>query len=227
MRRLIEIVAAIALSSLPVAALCQEPPSQVEQPVWMISPPTAALPARFRGEDYRSNVRLVCTVSQDALTACQPSEVAPESFLQAAQRAASFARIASLDGQGEPTNGRQVSVTVGFPIPVMLETPTQPVNLVGRPVWRDRPSQEDIATAYPSQARDQGITGNVFLECTVGDDGRLHSCRSIGTSGEGFHAEFAAAALTLASRFRVGRNDADGQATTGKIVRASVAFRLQ
>ena len=113
------------------------------------------------------------------------------------------------------------------PIPVRLEAPTQPANLVARPVWLASPTQDDIAAAFPAQAREQGITGNVYLECTVGNDGSLNSCRSNGTAAGGFHHEFELAALTLSSQFRLDRNDLDGQSTAGRIVRPSVVFRLQ
>lgn len=83
--------------------------------------------------------------------------------------------------------------------------------------WARRPSMDEIAAAYPTQALAAGVSGDATVQCQVGRDGLLSAC-SVRSETPG-ELGFGEAALSLVPRFRaqVGADHAEG---------ATLSFRL-
>lgn len=196
----------------------------ISNPLWVTRPPVATVPERFPMSDYRMRVDLTCSVEGGLLRACEPTEETPEAFLVAARNAAQTARLEPLDGGGAPTEGREINVSIGFPMLVSTDPhPSAPnPNIITSPVWLSRPSESDRARNFPEAAIAAGVTsGRVLIDCLVGGDGRL-SCNVFSDTPSG--VGFGAAALRVASGFRMAGRDAAGEPTAGKRWRGAIPF---
>lgn len=223
MRRSAIVALCIAVAS---AAYAQEddPGSAISNPLWITRPSVATVPERFSISDYRMRVDLRCRVEGGVLRACEPVEETPEAFLVAARNAADTARLEPLDGGGTPTEGREITVSIGFPMLVSTDPhPSAPnPNIIRSPVWLSRPSESDRARNFPEAAIAAGVTsGRVLIDCLVGGDGRL-SCNVFSETPPG--VGFGAAALRVASGFRMADRDAAGEPTAGKRWRGAIPF---
>lgn len=94
--------------------------------------------------------------------------------------------------------------------------------LLERPRWLQRPDARVIAAWYPSVARDQGIEGQVELDCLIEDGGTLRC--AIATENPGGYG-FGRAALVLASMLRIAGH-IDGVVTQGRRIRQRMSFAL-
>lgn len=212
----------------PVSAYSQ-PSSAVQMPisnpVWLVRPPTT-LPSSFRGEDYRPTVQLDCRVVGETLANCRAVEPTPESFLRAALDAASAARIASQDGSGQLTDGREIVVRIGFAIPVAIDPPPAPPSLrrLTDVVWLEQPDAEDFARLYPPRAWQEGVSGQVTLDCIVSGGGHL-SCLITAEDPVGF--DFGAATLRLSREWRVAPVTSSGEATAGGRIGRTIRWRTE
>jgi TonB family protein len=67
--------------------------------------------------------------------------------------------------------------------------------------WLERPRVSDVTAAYPRRAQMQGLGGAAELECRLSEKAALRDCRVFAEAplGQGFGA----AALTMASKFRL------------------------
>lgn len=196
----------------------------ISNPLWITRPPVATAPERFPTSDYRMRVDLTCRVEGGVLRACEAVEETPEAFLVAARNAAETARIEPLDGGGRPTEGREINVSIGFPMLVSTDPhPSTPnPNVIRSPVWLSQPSEADRARNFPEAAIAAGVaSGRVLIECLVGGDGRL-SCNVVSETPSG--VGFGAAALRVASGFRMADRDAAGEPTAGKRWRGAIPF---
>jgi len=217
-------LALAVLATAPVAGRAQGARDRIDDPVWLLAPPTAVLPqGGFPLNDYRGSLELICRVAGDRLANCRSVEPSPpQEMLDAAIAAAQLARIASTDSAGRATADRDVLVEISFPLIVMDSPPAQPQPsvLIGV-IWLQRPNAEQFAQYYPPAAGQQRLGGNATLECLVDATGHL-SCRVISEAPEGLG--FGEAALRLSQFFQAGDKTSAGVATSGGRVRVNLTF---
>jgi protein TonB len=108
---------------------------------------------------------------------------------------------------------------VPVPEPAPAATP-----LINDPVWLRRPSGQEAADLYPSQAQEDNVEGEASIDCAVSGDGRLYDCAVVSEhpAGKGFGR----ATLSLTSRFRMRSTTESGHAVAGHRVRVPVRWRL-
>lgn len=96
--------------------------------------------------------------------------------------------------------------------------------MVTQPDWIEQPSGSDLADAYPKVAEARSIEGEATISCKVDASGSLRACIAVSESPKGYG--FGAAALAMASRFRMSPMLINGQAVDdGKII-IPISFRL-
>jgi protein TonB len=102
--------------------------------------------------------------------------------------------------------------------------PAPHVARIQAPTWIRLPTGDDLASVYPERARQWGVGGLVRLRCRVTADGFLESCNVLdeAPSGKGFGA----AALRLASKFRMTSKASDGEPVGGAVVIIPIRFTL-
>lgn len=101
--------------------------------------------------------------------------------------------------------------------------PATASSLIGRPDWRQRPTANDVARAYPLRARRQHIDGRATIRCLVKADGRLEQCEVLSESPVDYG--FGAAAVELGRRFVMKKTTRDGAPVTGAVVMIPIVFR--
>jgi TonB family protein len=92
------------------------------------------------------------------------------------------------------------------------------------PVWTRRPTSTALVSAYPSQAADRGVSGQVTLDCGIFGTGAL-ACTVASESPS--KMGFGRAALAVANGFRAAPTTASGEPTAGKRVRVPISFKAQ
>lgn len=202
-------------------ALSERP---IENPVWLTRPPIAELPNPVSGPIHL-NVPLRCQVADGVLAACVAAEPVPEAFVSSAIRAASAARVAALDADGQATEGREITVQIGFPIPVAIDPPPAPPSLsvLTGLIWLEQPDGHDFLRLYPSRAQREHVEGRVTLDCLVNAGGRL-SCTVV--SEEPREYGFGEATLQISREFRLAPQTRDGVPTAGGRVRRTIRWVL-
>jgi hypothetical protein len=221
MRPVWAVALATAVALIGVATAQEAVP--ITDPVWVAEPARAQFRYPFSTSEYRTQVPLQCWVAGEALTECRAVELTPENFLGAAIEAASSARIAALDGDGAPTDGRAIAVTIRFPaMPIPIAVSPPPASITQRtivnPVWLQEPTPTDFERFHPANAL-RGAT--IPLHCLVAVDGRL-SC-SI-TRREGEDTAFDQAALRVSMRYRMAAEDGEGLRTVGARISLAITF---
>lgn len=123
------------------------------------------------------------------------------------------------------TEGREIIVPIGFPLPVAIDPPPAPPSphVLVNPTWLERPGVQDFARYYPRDAYASGLEGRATLDCLVATGGLL-VCTVVSESPEGAH--FGDAAIRLSRHFRIAPTTTDGTPTTGGRVRVPISFRL-
>jgi TonB family protein len=96
---------------------------------------------------------------------------------------------------------------------------------ISDPVWLQRPTDDQLAAAYPDQAEHLGLDGEATLDCTVRADGRLTGCVVLNETPA--KRGFARAALKLSSHMRVARLTKAGAPTAGRLLRVPIRWRLE
>ena len=84
------------------------------------------------------------------------------------------------------------------------------------------PTGHDIGRYYPTHAARMGIGGKVVLRCVVGDDGSMHDCTVASETPR--DEDFGAAAMKVATLFRMKPTTRDGVATAGETVVIPLRF---
>jgi TonB family protein len=82
-------------------------------------------------------------------------------------------------------------------------------------------AQQALRLFYPAAAQEQGIGGQVTVECLVGEDGRL-TCEAIEETPA--NMGFGAAALRMVEDWRIAPRTRDGVPTAGGRVRRTFVF---
>jgi protein TonB len=101
----------------------------------------------------------------------------------------------------------------------------QPAPGITPPQWLERPTGQDFARAYPSDALRQGVEARVVIACTVDGEGRLQDCTVASEDPPGFG--FDVAALEISREFRMSQTMENGASTEGGTVRIPLTFRLR
>jgi len=110
---------------------------------------------------------------------------------------------------------------IAFAAAVLMQAPSE-AELRNSPHWVRLPTAAEVAGAYPPAARAKKVVGDVTLACTLDADGWLRACKvaSETPAGQGFGA----AALTLASAFRMSPLTASGESVEGRPIEAPIRF---
>lgn len=88
--------------------------------------------------------------------------------------------------------------------------------------WRYRPRHKEAAKLWPIRAADYLTEGYAVALCTVTAEGGLASCRSVAEAPPGEH--FGAAAVKIASLFKIKPVTTQGRVTDGATVRVPIRF---
>ena len=102
-------------------------------------------------------------------------------------------------------------------------TDTAPPRAI-KPVWVQKPTLGELMSVYPHSALDNAKMGMVVIDCRVATDGTLGGC-TVESQPRGKYG-FGEAGLTLAARFRMAAQDADGRPTAGAGVRIPILFKI-
>ena len=88
--------------------------------------------------------------------------------------------------------------------------------------WIEKPSDEEIAAAFPDEARAADATGRAVVQCVISAGGEPSGCsvQSESPAGDGFGQ----AALNLARKFRFKAKTVNGAAVDGGMATISVRF---
>lgn len=89
--------------------------------------------------------------------------------------------------------------------------------------WSEAPTFADMAAAYPSRAREEGIGGRAMLACRMDRDGRLTGCSVAASSPVGYGFDRAAKALAKKFAYPV-TTDEDRKAVREVIVHLPITF---
>lgn len=90
------------------------------------------------------------------------------------------------------------------------------------PVWEKAPDRADWAKAYPTQAAQAGVSGDVKMRCAATESGLLQNCAVISETPTG--RGFGAAALSLATGMELKPSTADGKPVAGRSFIVPVKF---
>jgi TonB family protein len=101
-------------------------------------------------------------------------------------------------------------------------TPPAPAAQDNAPRWLTRPSDADLARAYPRPARMRGQGGRAVMQCKVTATGRLTACELVSEEPAG--AGFGRALLSMAPSFSMTPNLPDGRSVEGRSI--SIPFRF-
>lgn len=224
------IAAALASPGLAQEGSVSEPAAAavaadvIARPVWEQRPAAGLIPAGVAVREIRIGASLRCKVRGGSLVDCRPVDSVPQVYLDAAVRSASGARLAATDADGQPTEGREIVVNIGFPIPVAIDPPPAPpvTRLLTGVEWSERPTAENYRQYYPQEALAQSASGTIMLDCLVSGDGRI-SCAVL--SEDPPNMGFGVAALRIARHFRMAAETQSGERTAGGRARVPITFQ--
>lgn len=165
-----------------------------------------AWPAAARRVGLEGSASLRCVIDRDG-------RARDCTVLSESQRGMGFGRAAldlSLLLRAEPGRDRDGN-PVPFSIPLSfdfkcgdlcerLDTNALRLPLAVRVAWASAPTLWDVKDAYPPAAWEQGVSGEVVLDCTLQSNGTLSRCRVDSEAPTGYG--FATAAMQLAAGFR-------------------------
>lgn len=100
--------------------------------------------------------------------------------------------------------------------------PPTPPQTITDPQWKTRPTAADIQRVYPLDARRNGTSGSVTLNCMVEDEGGLRPCAV--TSETPARMGFGEAALKAAPLYQMPTQTAEGRPTRGASVSVTINF---
>lgn len=95
-----------------------------------------------------------------------------------------------------------------------------PASTEDMPGWSKTPSSAEMAAAYPAEAKAANFASSAVIECTVTNEGGLTDCVTVTEGAPGFGA----AALAVASGFRMPTKSPSGASTAGRTVRFPIQW---
>ncbi len=110
---------------------------------------------------------------------------------------------------GLPTAGAHIRAPVSFRLQERVVS-AQRITSVETPDWAEKPSGTQVYAAYPGKALRLEKSGRVDLSCLVQSDGHVNQCTVIKEDPMGY--SFGAAALSMASDFKMKPMRVDGEA---------------
>ena len=184
-----------------------KPLTDITQAEWLHRPSVQDMMAFWPAGARNQNGRVVmqCIVAaQGTLDGCVVRSETPPGlgFGAAAVAMSKLFLMRPPMRDGVPIEGAEVSIPINFrgeggspnppvgTIPVMHDAP-----------WIAAPTADQLAQAFPGQARGVAPAGHVVLRCTVRSDGALINCDSVEETPTG--KGFAAAARSLSREFRL------------------------
>lgn len=187
---------------------------------WDLAPTRAEVAAAFPSGVTESGYAMMdCVLGLDStLSRCSVQQESPsgKSFGRAALSLAGRfqAGLKAIDGQ--PVAGAHVLVTVRF------DAPGAPDPGISRQLeWSGQPGAGDLV--FPAAARAGGIrSGKGVIDCQIAPTGFLADCRVAEESPAGLG--FGAAALALASKFRVNPWNAEGRTPEGRRIKLPIGY---
>jgi protein TonB len=118
-----------------------------------------------------------------------------------------------------------IATTVVTPTVVpTMPPPTLGPKQIRNPTWLARPTAEQLTQFYPPRPLDEGLSGQVNLDCLVTATGQLTRCTTSGETPAG--RGFAEAALKASRIFRMSPKTEDGQPVDGGTVHIPMRFAV-
>jgi hypothetical protein len=211
------VAGAIALTA---GAICSAAFAADPAPVWTEAPSiadvAAAYPPKARAANVSGHAELTCEVGRDRyLRDCEPLAEKPYgyAFGAAARKLAEKLKVADSN-----LIGQNIFVPVSFDASVFAGSA-----YVARPAWVALPTLFEFQLSFPKT--DNGLNHiRIVLGCTVEKAGDLGDCTVIEEEPPG--QGYGAAALALASEFRVSPWGADGEPAVGAHVQVPIRYEL-
>jgi TonB family protein len=205
-----------------------ETPAAITQPEWVTLPSPDLLQRYYPAEAAKNRIEgramVRCTVTAEGrLAECAVVEESPPNagFGQAAINLSSSFRMLTKSKDGKPVDGGFIKIPIQFKLP----PPAQDAGLtppVTQPGWRRQPTAQELASAYPRQARAAAATGETTLRCVIDFHGRFETCDVTKESPAGLG--FGQAALRVATLFQVAPVDGDGSKVAGRAIFVPIRF---
>jgi len=204
-------------------------PSIITQPDWL-KRPDAALMERYYPRDatkygLEGAALIACKVATTGyLEGCAVTQESPRGagFGDAALSLAARFRMLPMTKDGQPAAGGRINIPIRFRTPNPSPLPPQTREVILKPDLELLATADDVAQAYPAQARPSGATGEVLMRCAAADGGELRDCVALQERPQGLG--FGEAAATLAGKFRL-KPAADGHAQAGAMVFFPIRLR--
>lgn len=115
-------------------------------------------------------------------------------------------------------------IVLAYAEPPAAIAPAPRPSVITNPDWLSLPTREEMMALYPKAAAANGVEGRATIGCSVSAQGLLVNCAVLVDDPPG--AGFSAAALSMASSFRMRPMTRDGVPVEGGQVRIPIAFRL-
>ncbi|HEY3814961.1 MAG TPA: energy transducer TonB [Caulobacteraceae bacterium] len=129
---------------------------------------------------------------------------------------------ARLDRGEIPAEAAACDATIDVNGPIRPR-PVRPA-VITNPDWITRPNSDQLLAAFPKDALDKGVSGDVQLECQVEVDTTLSGCAVIKEDPPGMG--FGAAGLSLAATMHMRPQTVDGKAVRGARVIVPLNFKV-
>lgn len=181
----------------------------------------AAYPEKARAAKVGGVATLQCEVRDEEFRRCQVIREEPKGMGFAA---AARSLVGKFRTQPTGADGKAVNATIQIPFafsPEMLDAARPPV--IGKPTWAKLPTAETLRAAFPADAG-AGGTVRVRLGCRVEQGGSVSGCEVAGEEPAG--RGYGAAALKIASEFKLDTWTVEGFPTVGGTVNIPVRFEL-
>jgi TonB family protein len=173
-----------------------------------------------------ARVTLSCVANAGALANCTAADESPAGIGlgELALGLAPKFSVSQWGENGRPTQGSSIKVPLALQVREPPKPSDPPVVTISDPQWLRRPTARDVERFYPSEALSAEKSGVAILACKVDASGSLHDCviESEAPAGLGFGA----AALKMASLFKMKPPAIDGHPVETATIRVPLTFRV-
>lgn len=193
-----------------------------EQPCWRETPPiearVAALPAGL-SEDAVGEAQLLCRLADDgSLSNCLVEKESSAGFGAAARSLQDQYRVYMPDGD-------LVEYEPGMLWTRFTVKWGDRPSVIANPNWLRRPTDLEVANAYPDRALRLSVEGTVMLSCEISYEGLLINCDVLAENPADY--QFGRAGLQLSEYFQMTPFLPDGSCTVGARVNLPLRFSLR